>query len=201
VPLLELQTDRLLLRPVRTLDAPRLLHLWTDEQVRHYLWQDRLIGFDELQVQINRSLASFEIYGFGLFLVFGRDDHQLRGFCGLRLFGEPAEVELLIALYPHDWGRGIAREASRAMLRFGFEACHLPAILARRDATAPAAPRLIAALGMTPAPSRTSPDGVAIEVAAIQAADFRWPGGFYLLRRDDPVTPATHPPATAAPPS
>jgi ribosomal-protein-alanine N-acetyltransferase len=201
VSLLEIQTDRLLLRPLRTLDAPRLLHLWTDEQVRRYLWADRLIAFDELQVHINRSLASFEIYGFGQFLILGRDDQELRGSCGLRLFGEPAEVELLIALYPQYWGQGIGSEAAHAVIRYGFETCHLPVILARRDAPAPAAARLMARLGLTPAPPRTLADGQVIAVCALAAAQSGWPGGEYRVRRDDPVTPATHPPATAGSPS
>ncbi|MBI2682316.1 MAG: GNAT family N-acetyltransferase [Acidobacteriales bacterium] len=195
--LFQLETDRLILRPVRTLDAPQLLHLWNDPGVRRYLWDDRLIGIDEVQVQINRSLAGFELYGFGLFLIHGRDDEAVRGFCGLRIFGEPAEIELLIALYPQFWKQGLAQEAARAILRFGFEECHLPAILAGHGTPNSESSRLIERLGMKPFGQRTLANGLAAEFAALQAGEIAWGRETYTLRKESGLTPASGPAANS----
>ncbi|WPB80533.1 GNAT family N-acetyltransferase [Archangium violaceum] len=43
------------------------------------------------------------------------------GFTGLGRIDEGEEVEVLYGLFPDYWGRGLATEATEAMLRFGFE--------------------------------------------------------------------------------
>jgi RimJ/RimL family protein N-acetyltransferase len=63
-------------------------------------------------------------------------------------------VELLYGLYQNFWGRGLATEAARAVLRFGFEEVGLEEILACADLDNPASVRVMERLGMSYAGER-----------------------------------------------
>jgi [ribosomal protein S5]-alanine N-acetyltransferase len=119
----DLDTPRLHLRPIDTDDLEEVLRLWTDPDVRRFLWDDIVISTDRVVTEINRSIASFYIYRFGIWVLSLLPDARIIGFCGLRRFGDSTDVELLYGLYPQYWHQGLAAEASRAVLRYGFERC------------------------------------------------------------------------------
>jgi RimJ/RimL family protein N-acetyltransferase len=90
---------------------------------------------------------NFATHGYGQFALFLPEaPDELIGFAGLRPFGEPEQVEVLYALLPAHWRRGLASEAARAVLRFGFElSCARSSVTTwagvSRRAGVPAAPR------------------------------------------------------------
>lgn len=144
-----LATDRLRLRPCAPADLAALHALFTDPGVRRFLWDDRVIEPGETAGVIQASVASFAAHGFGQWLAFPREgDRSLVGFSGLRFAPESADVELLYALAPAHWGRGLASEAARAVLRHGFAELRLSRILARTDAPNAASIRVMQRLGM-----------------------------------------------------
>jgi ribosomal-protein-alanine N-acetyltransferase len=55
---------------------------------------------------------------------------QFIGHCGLNFVLEAGEVEVLYALRTDRWGQGIATEAARASVRFGFENANLVRLIA-----------------------------------------------------------------------
>lgn len=119
--LLEIETARLSLRPCRESDIDDLHRLWTDPQVRKYLWDDVIITREQAAEVVSASLESFERNGFGQWVVSLKESDSLIGFCGFRFFGDPPEVEILYGLAPAHWGKGFATEAAKAMMRCGFE--------------------------------------------------------------------------------
>jgi ribosomal-protein-alanine N-acetyltransferase len=141
-----IRTDRLSLRPVAHSDRASLHRFWTDPDIRRFLWDDEVIPLDRVDEEIEKSRESFRLFGFGLWLLL--DGGELLGFCGLRPVPESGEIEILYAVRPDHWGEGLATEAARAVLRFGFERCGLGRILARADAPNTASVRVMEKLGM-----------------------------------------------------
>ncbi|HET6892237.1 MAG TPA: GNAT family N-acetyltransferase [Pyrinomonadaceae bacterium] len=146
----QLETARLRLRPFLATDTDELHRLWIDPYVRRYLWDDLEITRDRAETEITHSTESFNNRGFGFWAVFFKeDDTNLIGFCGLRVFGTPEEVEILYGIHPSHWGKGLATEASAAVIHFGFQVCRLPKIYAGADAPNTASFRVMEKLGMT----------------------------------------------------
>lgn len=152
--MLELRTDRLLLRPFRPEDEDALFHLWNDPQVRRYLWDDEPVSMEEVRKQIAISQRDFRERGFGEFALFLAGQPALIGFCGLKRLDEGEEIEVLYGLLPAFWGRGLATEAARAVLRLGFERLGLEEILAGADPGNAASLRCMRRLGMSDAGER-----------------------------------------------
>ncbi len=144
----QLETTHLRLRPCVPGDLGHLHALFTDPGVRRFLWDDRVIARDETAAVIDVSVASFAARGFGQWLAFPRDGAELVGFAGLRNVGDTSEVEILYGLAPTSWGRGLATEAARAVLRHGFRVVGLPRIFARADAPNAASIRVMQRLRM-----------------------------------------------------
>jgi ribosomal-protein-alanine N-acetyltransferase len=130
---LQIETARLAMRPFELGDTDDLHRLWIDPMVRKYLWDDETISREVAEEVIRSSLASFQSYGFGLWSVFFKGEETLIGFCGFRHFDDPPEVEILYGISPANWGAGLATEAARAMLRFGFEENRFDRIYAGAD--------------------------------------------------------------------
>jgi [ribosomal protein S5]-alanine N-acetyltransferase len=147
----ELQTARLTLRPIITDDIHELHALWTNADVRRYLWDDIVIDTDRAQTEINYSIASFYIYKFGLWAIRLTDSAPIIGFCGLRRFGDPPQTELLYGLHPDHWHQGFTTEAAREILRYGFEELEMEEIYAGRDLPNTASQAVIQRLGMSDA--------------------------------------------------
>jgi ribosomal-protein-alanine N-acetyltransferase len=125
------------------------LHVfWTDPDVRRFLWDDEVIALERVVEEIEKSRESFRLLGFGLWLF--HDRGELLGFCGLRPVPESGEIEILYAVRPERWGEGLATEAARAVLGFGFERCGLGRIIARADTPNEASVRVMEKLGMRP---------------------------------------------------
>ena len=144
-----IRTERLLLRPFTVEDDDALLGLWNDREVGRFLWDRQPVSLDVVREQIACSQRSFEERGFGHFTVSLGAAHGTMGFTGLRPIGDSEDVELLYALFPAYWGRGLATEAARAVLRFGFIEAGLAEILAGADPPNAASFRVMERLGMS----------------------------------------------------
>lgn len=144
----QLRSERLALRPCSLADAPALHALWTDPEVRRWLWDDVVIPEASAREIVRESLASFAEHGFGQWAIADRDGGPLFGAVGLRVADGGREVELLYALHPSRQGAGLATEAARAVLAHGFLGLSLARIAARVDAPNLASARLLERLGM-----------------------------------------------------
>lgn len=144
-----LATPRLQLRPAAAHDVDTLLALWTDSEVRRWLWDDAVIARETAVEVVAASGASFEERGYGQWLVEPAGGRELVGFAGLRaIVPDGVEIELLYGLAPAHWGQGYATEASRAVLAHGFDHCGLARIAGRTDSPNRASARVLERLGM-----------------------------------------------------
>lgn len=132
--LLEIETDRLRLRPFGSADADEIHRLWTDPGVRKYLWDDEVISREQAEAAIAESIAHFQDAGLGLWAASLREEPEVIGFCGYWFFRDPPELELLYGVATKHWGRGFATEMARALIRYGFDKLALDRIVASTDA-------------------------------------------------------------------
>jgi ribosomal-protein-alanine N-acetyltransferase len=156
-----LRTDRLWLRPVMPADVPSLHALFTDPEVRRYLWDDRAVSLEEVRELVASSRSTFEARAFGHWSIRRSDADRIVGVSGLRPIDAGGEVELLYALEPALWGAGLAHEAAGAVLADGLTTAALECILARIDPPNLRSIRLAERLGMKSLGVR-SVDGVPV---------------------------------------
>jgi RimJ/RimL family protein N-acetyltransferase len=143
-----IETARLRLRPYVEGDLDALHRLWTDADVRRYLWDDKTIDRATAEETMRDSMRSTDEQGFGHWAACPPDSDALIGFCGLKSMDEPGEVELLYGFLPAYWKRGLATEAGHAMLRFAFERHGKPRVYAITDTPNVASAAVMQRLGM-----------------------------------------------------
>jgi RimJ/RimL family protein N-acetyltransferase len=144
----ELRTERLRLSPIEPDDRAALHRHWTDPDVRRFLWDDRVIDLATVDEVIERSAASFAAEGHGLFALREARRPALLGVTGIYRLQPGAEPELIYSLAPARWGRGLASEASHAVIADAFERLGFARVLARTDPPNRASLEVMKRLGM-----------------------------------------------------
>ena len=150
----EMQTHRLRLTPLASDHVEEMHALSVDPDVRKYLFEDQIIPRSRVEEMITTSEQCFIDHGVGfyaLYLAIKNDpmDGQFAGFCGLRVFENEIDMELLLGINPNVWGRGIGGEAARAVLHHGFAQCDLSQVIAAADTPNPRSVRVLQKLGMS----------------------------------------------------
>lgn len=145
----ELETSRLRLVPFATEHVDGLHALWTDPEVRRYLWDDEVIPRSRVAEQVAGSVRSFEADGYGFWSMFIEEVPDiLMGFCGFRHFEETDEPELLYGILPAWWGQGYVTEAGHRVIRHGFDRCGFERIIAATDTPNQPSVQVMQRLGM-----------------------------------------------------
>lgn len=156
-----LRTSRLVLVPVRPDDADGLLAFFNEPAVGRYLLDGRRVSRPWVESEIAASRARFIEEGLGLWAMrdaassvpagedratgagaagavgeralIGVVEPALIGVVGFRPFFDPPELQLLYALHPDVWGRGLATEATEAALSYAFDERGLDEVRAATD--------------------------------------------------------------------
>lgn len=130
-----LQTRSLRLRPLAATDLQGLTALLHEEPVRRHLLDGRIMPQDWLEAQIGASAARFDSNSLGLFAAARREEPAvLAGIAGGIVTAEDSEPELIYALAPALWGRGLALEMAQAIVDFTFGRLGWPRLTASVDA-------------------------------------------------------------------
>src|SRR5262249_33897402 len=64
-----------------------------------------------------------------MWAMLGRADGRFVGWCGIGYWHEMPDVELGYTVAPRCWGRGLATEAVRCVLRYAFGVVRLPRVV------------------------------------------------------------------------
>ena len=144
----ELETERLLLRPVRAEDLPRIAALMADRDVAKNLSTAphpyTLKDAEDFFARHSGSRARGEAHVFALIR---KSDGAFIGKNGLH--AKDGVVEMGYWLGKPYWGQGFATEAAQRVLAFGFEELKLERIVAGRFFDNPASGRILSKLGFT----------------------------------------------------
>ena len=143
-----LRTLRAVLRPLGVADLDAVHALWTDPDVRRYLWDDVTITRERAAEVVAASADNFRSRGYGIWGIRADDGGPLMGFSGA-IPAEDGGAELIYGLLPAWWGRGLATECAGAVLDHLFDTAGQSGVLALTDAPNAASVRLMERLGMT----------------------------------------------------
>ena len=124
-----LRTGRLLLTPVGGADLPDLRALKADPQV-FAVMLGGVRGPADVAEELARDVIAWGANGFGIWAVREVDTRRFVGIAGLETRPDGRGVALRFAVGPDAQGRGLAREAAGAALRFGHERARLARIVA-----------------------------------------------------------------------
>ena len=156
----EIETRRLRLRPMTLDDLPRLARMFADAEVMRYLPTGEPRSVEETEVELNYMVDHWRQRGFGVWAVILKDTGEFAGYCGLQyLHEEPGgvsaealeggtDVEVVAGLARPYWKQGIAPEATRAALRYGFETARLGRIVAAIHPDNGASRHILQSMGM-----------------------------------------------------
>lgn len=126
-----LETDRLVLRRLTLNDAPFILELLNEPSFLRFIG-DR--GVRDLQTArqylLKGPIASYEKFGFGLYLVFLKESGDPIGICGLLKRDTLPDADVGFAFLPAHWRKGYAAESASAILTHGRRAFGLERIVA-----------------------------------------------------------------------
>jgi ribosomal-protein-alanine N-acetyltransferase len=141
-----IETERLLLRMVRRADLDDLAALFADPQVMRFVGDGQVASREVAERALDSIIKHWQTQGFGRWTIVDKQTRKFVGFGGLRsLFGTP---ELVYHLARQHWGKGLATEAARAVLRFGFEERDCESIVAIIKPGNAASIRVLEKLGM-----------------------------------------------------
>jgi [ribosomal protein S5]-alanine N-acetyltransferase len=168
----EIETPRLRLRPLTPEDLDAIHRIWTDPEVRRYLWDGEEVSGEAAAGVISDSAAYFDSRGLGLLAVIPKELDEPIGFCGFWRFEGRPGFELAYGLAPAWWGKGLATEAARAVIRYGFEEAGLGRIEASVDTPNAASLRVMENAGMKYT-KREVHEGRDTTYYAISREDFR----------------------------
>jgi RimJ/RimL family protein N-acetyltransferase len=142
------RTGRLTLTPVGGADLPDLRALKADPRVFAIMLggvRTVVESADELAADV----AAWGANGFGLWAIRDHAGAGFVGITGLERRPDGRGVALRFALWPEAQGRGLAREAAGAALRFGHEQARLQRIIAVAREENFASRMVLGGIGMT----------------------------------------------------
>lgn len=144
-----LETERLVLRWVTTDDAPFILELLNEPSFLQFIGDKGVRNLDDARNYIlTGPVASYQRFGFGLYLVLLKPEATPIGMCGLLKRDTLPDVDVGYAFRPAFWSRGFAYESAHAVLAHGREAFGLERIVAITSPDNDASRALLEKLGL-----------------------------------------------------
>ena len=119
------------MRPLQYDDLEVLVAIWSDPEVTRFLPSR---GAPILREAVEKSLTTFIEHwkerNYGIWAIVEDVSSQMIGYCGLRYLDELKEIEVLYGLAKAHWGKGIATQATKAAIVYGFNVANLDRIIA-----------------------------------------------------------------------
>lgn len=143
-----LETERLLLRRLNADDAGFILELLNEPSFVQNIG-DRGVRNHEDAVRYiqNGPIASYERFGFGLYLVELKETGVSIGICGLLKRDSLKDVDVGFAFLPRFWSMGYAVESATATIAYGREVLGINRIAAITNPDNAASIRVLEKIG------------------------------------------------------
>ena len=126
-----LETDRLVLRQLTTDDAEFILDLLNQASFLQFIGDKGVRTLaDARHYVLTGPVASYERFGFGLYLTTLKDVGVPIGICGLIKRETLEDVDVGFAFLPQFWSKGYALESASAVMTYGRKVLGLNRIVA-----------------------------------------------------------------------
>jgi RimJ/RimL family protein N-acetyltransferase len=142
-----LRTARLLMTPVNGADIADLVAIKGDPRV-FAVMLGGVRSFMQTQQELACDVMAWGAQGFGMWTIREIADGRFAGIAGLEHRPDGRGIALRFALWPEAQGRGLAREAAGAALRYGHEEAGLTRIVAVARAGNFASRMVLGGIGM-----------------------------------------------------
>jgi [ribosomal protein S5]-alanine N-acetyltransferase len=143
-----IRTARLVLQPFAANDFDALYDLWTDPDVRRYLWDDQVISRDYACGVLQDCISLAERQNIGHWSLRPTPAGPVIGDVGFRFIPQISDIELMCSLWKQFWSLGLAAEACRALLEYLWRTTEFPRVFARADVPNERSVRLMERLAM-----------------------------------------------------
>jgi ribosomal-protein-alanine N-acetyltransferase len=144
-----IQTFRLTLRAFTEGDSEPLHHILSDGDVLQYYPNPDPPPRDRVRKFIANQLEHWKEHGFGWWAIEPHHGNELLGWSGLQYLPETKEVEVAYLLGKAHWGKGLATEAAKASLEYGFDQLGLECIVGIVHPDNVASQRVLEKVGMS----------------------------------------------------
>ncbi len=125
-----IETERLTLCKLSTADAGFILDLLNQPSFIRYIGDRGVRTLEDAERYIlNGPVASYERYGFGLYLTQLKESHIPIGMCGLIKRDTLEDVDIGFAFLPQFWLKGYAFESASAVLAYARNTLGIKKIL------------------------------------------------------------------------
>jgi RimJ/RimL family protein N-acetyltransferase len=146
-----LETERLILRRLVMEDLNDLYALYSDPEIRKY-FPEGVLTLEETREELEWHMHGHPKFPeLGLWATIHKESGKFIGRCGLlpwTIEGQ-REVEVAYTIVQEYWGQGLATEAARGILDYGFERLHLSRLICLIDPENIASQRVAEKIGMT----------------------------------------------------
>lgn len=144
-----IETERLVLRWLSPDDAEFIVELLNQPSFLRYIGDKEVRNnTDAVHYIQNGPVASYEQFGFGLYLVELKDTGVPIGMCGLLKRDSLPDVDVGFAFLPSYWSQGYAFESAAAVMTYGRQVLGLRRIVAITSLDNDASIRLLEKLGL-----------------------------------------------------
>lgn len=145
-----LETERLVLRAMTPGDAEAVFAYASDPEVSRYTIWETHRTIEDSKAFLKSVAGKYGSGGEPDWGIVYKGDRRLIGACGFVNWSrEHDRAEVGFTLHRGYWGRGLAAEAVRALIRFGFERMRLNRVEARCIAENTVSARVMHKAGMT----------------------------------------------------
>lgn len=126
-----LETKRLLLRPVELRDIDDMAALLADPDVMRFSLAGAQTVEQTLQIIRKKSLESFPQHNYGMWAMINKETQQFIGFCGIdqKMIENKTCLELFYRIAKDMWGNGYTPEAAKAIKEYVFATLHIPQLV------------------------------------------------------------------------
>ena len=143
-----LETERLRFRDWNAADLAPFHSLCADPSVMQFVGDGEPWLLEDTEQFIERAREMSRTLGFCQWPVINKTNSAVIGFCGFIPASDGAEIGWRMS--KEYWGRGLATEAARAVLKHGFETLGFQRVIATVQSPNRASIRVVEKLGMQP---------------------------------------------------
>jgi RimJ/RimL family protein N-acetyltransferase len=168
-PFRTLRPARLVMTPVGGADLPDLRAIKSDPRV-FAIMLGGVRNAAETAEELARDVIAWGAQGYGIWAVREAADHRFVGIAGLENRPDHRGIALRFAVWPEVQGRGLAREAAGAALRFGHDQAGLGRIVAVVREANFASRTVLGSIGMVPCEEFTQAGHAMILFESVRAS-------------------------------
>ncbi|SNR34922.1 GNAT family N-acetyltransferase [Lutibacter flavus] len=125
-----IETERLILREFNINDYKDVYEFGSNIEVQKYTGNQIIESLNSAKELIeNVFYSDYKKYGYGRWAVIYKPENKIIGFAGLKYLPEFKETDIGFRILPEYWRKGLTTEASREIIKYGFEKFGLSKII------------------------------------------------------------------------